>query len=352
MSGNISGSIPEFLFGGELSTPQRLAYGLVPLIQLLEAGGYAVEDVLGAAEIPRFALEEPSFRILLAQELAFTRLALDRVADPRASLEVGRRFHLSMFGVLGLAAACAGSLRESFQLFLSYPALVWGLIEITLWRQRDDEYIAFESGDVVAELGDYFIERDMAALLTLFRNILGPEVTPSAIKLRRRQPREASAYRSFFGCAVTFDADANEMHLDRSVWNAAPLQANEMSRRFFENQCRRLSETMQAPFRYTDIVRNRLRHATPIPSLPELAETLHLTTRTLQRRLAAENNGFTTVLREVREARARELLRQPSLHVEEIAYRLGFREADAFSRAFRSWTGRSPSDFRRGPPLA
>ncbi|MGE0486388.1 MAG: helix-turn-helix domain-containing protein [Gammaproteobacteria bacterium] len=339
---------PEFLFGGDLATPTRLAYGLVPLIQLLEDRGRGVEAVLAAAEIPRFALEEPSFRITLAQELAFTRGALAEIPDePCVSLEVGRRFHLSMFGLLGLAAACAASMREALRIFLSYPSLVWGVLEVTFWRNDADEYLAFEPGHVAGELAGYYVERDMGALLAMFRNAVGPAVRPGAVFLRRLRPAQAAAYDDFFGCPVSFGAAADEMHFPQALWDAVPPQANDRSRRYFENQCQQLNESMQAPFRYADIVRGRLRHATPIPSLPALATALFITPRTLQRRLAAEGTGFGELLQEVREARAQALLRRPSLAIEEIAWRLGFNDRDAFSRAFRAWTGLSPSAFRR-----
>lgn len=343
-----AGQRPEFLFGGDLATPMRLAYGLVPMIQLLEDRGHGVEAVLGAAEIPRFALEEPSFRITLVQELAFTRRALALLADePCVSLEVGRRFHLSMFGLLGLAAACAASMREALRIFLSYPSLVWGLLEVTYWRNDADEYLAFEPGQVATELAGYYVERDMGALLAMFRNAVGPSVHPGAVYLRRARPAQAAAYEDYFGCPVNFGAAVDEMHYPQALWDAVPPQANDRSRRYFENQCQQLNESMQAPFRYGDIVRGRLRHATPIPPLPALAAALFMTPRTLQRRLAAEGTGFGALLREVREERAQALLRRPSLAIEEIAWRLGFHDPDAFSRAFRAWTGLSPSEFRR-----
>jgi len=338
---------PEFLFGGDLSTPTRLAYGLAPLIQLLEARGQAVDPILAATEIPRFALEEPTYRITLAQELAFTRHALARLDDTLAALEIGRRFHLSMFGLVGLAASCAPSIREAFRIVLSYPALVWGLIEVTQWRHRDREYVAYEPGPVVAELGPFFVERDMAATFTLVRDAFGPAVTPSAVHLRRAAPSQARCYAQFFGCPVHFAASANELHFALEIWNAVPPQADTMSRRFFENQCRRLSESMQAPFTYTDIVRARLRVVTPIPPLSTLADELHLTARTLQRRLTAEDTSFSALLQETRRERACDLLRRNGLSIEEIAYRLGFRDPDAFSRAFSTWLGITPSEYRR-----
>ena len=324
----------------------RLAYGLAPLVQLLETRNHAAQPLLAEAEIPRFALEEPSYRISLQQELTFTRRALARLGH-EVGLDVGRRFHLSMFGVLGLAASCAPTLHESFRLLLRYPALVWGLIEITVWRDDSGEYIAFNPGAVVAELGDYFVERDMAALVTLFNNTLGEATVPTALQLRRAAPRNARAYNAFFGCEVTFAAAENSMHFTHEVWRRVPPQANEMSRRFFENQCRDLSEQMRTPFRFADIVRGRLRHAVPTPGLPAIADDLHLTPRTLQRRLAAEGENFGAILRDVRASKALELLDHPGISIADLSFRLGFRDPDAFSRAFRTWTGVAPTEYRR-----
>lgn len=338
---------PQFLFGREMSTPVRLAYGLAPMIQSLEAHGHAVEPLLAATEIPRFALEEPSYRISLAQELKFTRLTLARIRHSSPALEIGRRFHLSMFSVLGLAAACAPTIREAFHTILSYPELAWGLIEISVWREGEREYIAFEPGPVVAELGPYFVERDSTAIVNLFRNLVGPQLVPTKVAYRHGPPRDVAAYAPFFGCAVQFGAPVNEVSFSHRNWDTAPFQANEMSRRFFENQCRRLSEMMQQPFNFTDIVRSRLRSATPIPALPTLARALHMTARTLQRRLALEHTDFSSLLREVRAQRGGELMRRNHLQIDEIAYRLGFHDPDAFSRAFRLWTGLSPTEFRR-----
>ncbi len=65
-----------------------------------------------------------------------------------------------------------------------------------------------------------------------------------------------------------------------------------MSFRFFSNQCHRLTTVIEEPLSYADVVRSRLRAATPVPSLMELVTELHLTKRTLQRRLDDEGTRF------------------------------------------------------------
>ena len=338
---------PEYLFGNTMSTPVRLAYGLGPLMQVLEEHGHAVTPLLKAAEIPRFAVEEPSYRIRLEQEVQFTRLALEQLQRPDAGLIVGQRYHIVTFGVLGLTSACAPTLRDMLRTIFSYPVLAWGLIELSVWYEGAEGFLALNDNGVDDDCGPFFVERDMVCSLTLMRDTLGSHVVPTLVRFRHPPPPDTAPYVDFFGCDVHFGETVNEMRLDKNFWESVPPQANIMSHRFFENQCRHISEMLLEPLSYVDVVTNRLRASTPIPSLSDLATALYLTERTLQRRLAAEGTQFSTLLRQVRIERAQELLPRGYVGIDEIADRLGFQDAVAFSRAFKGWTGMSPREFRR-----
>ena len=71
--------------------------------------------------------------------------------------------------------------------------------------------------------------------------------------------------------------------------------------------------------------------------------------RTLQRRLKDEGVTFAALVDEVRPDLARMYLADPKLAIFEVAFLLGYSEPSAFNRAFRRWTGTSPSDFRSKP---
>lgn len=337
----------EFLYGSTMLRPQRLAYGLAPVISVLEKHGHAIGPLLAAAGIPRFAIEEPSYRIRFEQELAFIRSALLSLRLPTAGLEVGRQYNLAFFGVLGLAASCAPTVRELFRAVPSFPELCWGSIEQAVWREGDEEYVAFYANEQVGDCASFFVERDTTATLNLLRQTLGEHVQPIAVRFAHLEPANRSEYEEFFRCPLSFSAAVNEIRFARAVWDAVPPQANAMAYRFFTNQCRRLSEVMGAPLSYADVVRARLRAATPIPSLGDVVRELYLTSRTLQRRLKEEGTDFSRLLTEVRLERARELIAHGTMANEEIARCLGFEDASAFSRAFKTWSGQSPRAFRR-----
>jgi AraC-like DNA-binding protein len=82
-------------------------------------------------------------------------------------------------------------------------------------------------------------------------------------------------------------------------------------------------------------------------SADTVAAELHMSARTLHRRLEAEGTRFGEVLDRVRERRARRLLEDPAMPLAEIAYRSGFADLATFSRAFKRWTGIAPGAFRR-----
>ena len=79
----------------------------------------------------------------------------------------------------------------------------------------------------------------------------------------------------------------------------------------------------------------------------EVAAALHMSGRTLQRRLEQEGTRFGEVLDRARLDRARRLLADPSVTLTDVAYRVGFADLATFSRAFRRWTGKPPGQWRR-----
>lgn len=335
-----------YLFGSTMRRPTRLAFGLTPVIEELETQGHEIELLLEEVGIPRFALIEPSYRIRFEEELAFIRLAIRTLRGPATGVAIGQRYHLPLFGVLGLAASCAPSVREMFATVPAFPDLAWGAIELSVWRSGDFEFVAFHENQEVGDCAAFFVERDSAATLTLIRKVLGEQIAPALVRFRFKRPANIKPYTDFFGCDVKFGDTVNQIWFERNTWEAKPPQANAMSYRFYMNQCRQLSEVMHTPLSYADVVKSRLRTATPIPQLEELVQSLSLTKRTLQRKLKLEDTSFADLLADVRLERAKDLLRRSGMQLDEIAYCLGFREASVFSRAFKSWTGEAPQTFR------
>jgi AraC-like DNA-binding protein len=85
-----------------------------------------------------------------------------------------------------------------------------------------------------------------------------------------------------------------------------------------------------------------------VPSMDDIARKLGMSGRTLRRRLKEEGKAFPTLVAQVLRDRALQLLSDPKASVKEVAYQLGFATPNAFHRAFKRWTGGSPSEIRAG----
>ncbi|MEM9122230.1 MAG: AraC family transcriptional regulator ligand-binding domain-containing protein [Pseudomonadota bacterium] len=327
-------------------TSVRLAIGLLPLVQALDAAGEPVDAILEDAGIPRFALDEPSYRITFEQELTFTRMALAHLKMPDLGLEIGRKYHISMLGTLGLAASTAPTAVDVFHTALAFPLRTWSVFHISTWRDQHHGFLVMAPDHDLQGSEDYFTVRDVACAVTLLRDVIGKDASPNLVQFALPKPASLAPYEQFFACEVRFEQEQNETRYPLAIWREPLPQANGMLHRFFASQCRDLSNAMSHPLSYADIVSGRLRSATPIPTLREIAEDLHLAERTLQRRLADEGVGFSDLLREVRRERAEDYLCRTRMPMDEIAERLGYADAVAFSRAFKGWTGQSPRAFR------
>lgn len=98
----------------------------------------------------------------------------------------------------------------------------------------------------------------------------------------------------------------------------------------------------------TDRIRRLLRRQLggELPSLEEVGDALAITPQTLRRRLRDEGRGFQQIKDDLRRDAAIEYLAQTQLPLIEIANRVGFSEASTFHRAFKSWTGVAPGEYR------
>jgi AraC-like DNA-binding protein len=155
-------------------------------------------------------------------------------------------------------------------------------------------------------------------------------------------------YEAHFGCPVKFKAKQNalifskaDIELPFATYNAdllavitPPLEAElaeQLGHKTFSEQAKAILKRLLAGQR---------------PGIQDLARELHLSTRTLQRRLTEQGITFQSLLEEARRELAHHYLLHSSLELSETAYLLGYEDANSFFRAFHHWEGTSPGQWR------
>jgi AraC-like DNA-binding protein len=187
----------------------------------------------------------------------------------------------------------------------------------------------------------------LAILMKSCRIIAGEKFNARKIFFRQPEPKDTSGFFEYFRCPVEFGAPHTALLLDPERMDVRLSGSNEQLAQLNEH----IVVKYLAHADKTDIV-NRCKAAI-IDSLGSgnvtetiVAEQLHMTPRNLHRKLQKEETSFKQLLNEVRQDLALQYIQDRSMTLTEISFMLGFSEVSSFSRAYKNWTGKSPSEHR------
>jgi AraC-like DNA-binding protein len=308
--------------------------------QCLAGTGLEEEDLLVPASGQGFSLE---------QQFRFHRNLLALTGNPLLGLELGRRYTIENYGLLGYAFMSAPTLRHALTIIRNYGPLSFTLFKIDFQVSGNTASLRFSHQvDIPPDLITYYVDRDITAALFGGSTALQAPLQPAGVRLMHDGGNDAQAYRSCFNCPVEFNGPRSELLIDAGILDSPmPLRDPETST-MCQQQCQLLLARMSKSGSFIHRVR-QLIVARPgyFPDIEYVAERLNMTSRTLRRRLAAEQSSFQQILSELRYELAREYLGTSTLPVEEISALLGYSSPGNFTNAFRRWHGSSPRDYRK-----
>jgi AraC-like DNA-binding protein len=265
---------------------------------------------------------------------------------PHFGLLVGQRGSTSVLGPVGFLMQSAPNLRAALeigtrQLRLHNPGG-------TIAYAESGSFCTFSftilgpgyDGD------EQSLDMALAGMFIVMRTLCGNHWQPVEVHLAHSQPRNVAPFRRLFQAPVAFDSDETAL-VFRSQWLDRPLATADPFLHLLMKQYVRDTELVPGEA-LTDQLRRVLPslvtkgHATPALA----ARRLGLGVRTLNRRLAEEGLSFSRLHDESRYSLARQLLRNTRMPAGQVATRLGYAHASAFTRAFRHWSGEAPAKWR------
>jgi len=297
-------------------------------------------------------LADTASRIPVERYAVLYNLCIDALADeafgllpepmPRGSFEFLCR------GMLG-----APTLEEALQRGIRFLRIVLPAFRIELRRDgARAELILDDAGSLGAE-------RDAAArvfayewLLRLLHGVaswfVGRGLALDAVSFPYARPAHAADYALVYTEHSSFDAPLLAARLQANLLEL-PLRRDEAALVGFLDGAPGKITTLyrrdrEMVFRVRDILRDALPQNL---SLEEVAERLHVSPRTLHRRLEAESTSFRALVDACRRTRASELLQDSKLSIERIGEILGYADPSNFGRSCRRWFGCSPREFRQ-----
>jgi AraC-like DNA-binding protein len=249
-------------------------------------------------------------------------------------------------GALGYAWLASRTPRDAWRKMHRYSKVESDTFRLTLAEHSPEFHIAyFWDGDwTPIESQIYSV---MALLVHLNRRVTGDEADPIRVDFSTPAPQDLELFKQHFRCELRFEQPQELLILNsKGLDEPSPRALAELEQATEQMVARYLAIRDKA-----DIL-NQVRAAI-FECLPEgsvnaerIAIQLHMSSRTLQRRLDEEGMSFRSVLNDVRQSLALRYVQDKTLSLTEISYLLGFSEPSSFTRAFRGWTGSKPSQAR------
>jgi len=213
------------------------AYGLKPFIAILKEEGLDALPILSDAGIPASALDDPDYTMDREKELAFIDNALAELDRPGLGLRCGPRYHLSFYGMLGLAAMTSDNLAEAYRVIFKYLPMTWTYMFWSLHTEDGQAVIELEPHHDIGSCRPYMLERSLAAGYTIGCDALGFTLPLTEVNVALPEPAHAQLYQDTFNCPVNFDAPCNDFRFAESHLDTPLLQTESESARIFAAQC-------------------------------------------------------------------------------------------------------------------
>lgn len=331
------------------------SYALYLLSLMLERG-HSTTDVLAGTGLSEAELGTHNRRIEGQQYARMLANALRVSGDPALAYELGLRSQLTQHGFVGFSLMSSSTLEEAVALGQRYLQARAPLFTSTIHYEH--EWVVVELAETIplGVLKSFTCDIVLVELCCLFNRLLSGQPTPSHWRSEIAVPYpEPSHYATWRDRLPTFHFSQPSMQIrfPRQLLTQRIATANPVTAQLAIAQCEHeLAEMAAAEAQdpWVAHVRSQLSACDGrYDRLHELADKLHLSERTLKRRLQDAGTSYQRLLDEARQHHAKTLLARPDATIAQVAHALGYQDPANFTRAFRQWTGCSPSAFRRQP---
>jgi AraC-like DNA-binding protein len=336
------------------AVPQPGSITSMAALTLLEAVrrlGKPVEPLFELAGIDPAAPPQVEQHLAAATYFELWDRAMQLVQDPSFAVRVGSSFDVESLEAFGFLAMSCETLKDAYERTARVRSLYnvgshWQLEVIddcmrmiwVPWPVKARSELARRSVN----------EYQVAEMLASIRKMTQRNLVPRRIAFQHPAPPNVATHRELLGRVPDFDASFDGFDADLA-WLAEPVRGkNPKLRDYFEKQCQLARQAFAEDLPFTAQVREKLAATMDgaVPSMAHISRALGTSPRSLHRRLADEGSRFNDLLDEVRRQFAERYLARPRLAVSEVAYLVGFNDPSAFFKAFRRWTGVSPSEYR------
>jgi AraC-like DNA-binding protein len=308
------------------------------------------QRLLRATALDPHSLEDGEARLPGDAHVSLWQETERALSDPGFGIKQAESIlSVSALGVVGLLAMTSENVQECFARSVRYARI---LKEEAVAASYVTGKLLVVEFSLPRSQPRAIVDVSLAAFRHFAQQWTGESIVARQVFFQHARPRDAPDYERLFACPIRFEHPTNAIVFDREIAQLPLVTKQVEVAAYLERvaharlaSLERASGTARLPEALTQAVRLGLQEGDV--GLARVARRLGVSPRTLQRQLMDHGLEFRRVVDEVRWRAAEPLVTSTDLALERIAEQLGYSDAKAFRRAFRRWTGASPSDVRR-----
>ncbi len=336
---------------------QRLLTKKIPataaqwMTRMMQSRDYSLKKILVGTGIGEEWVQNTEATITPAKYLKLIANALNASDNPALGLSMGEVNILNEMGFWGYAIMSSPTLGEAADVASQFWSINGNLVDVFVKGDSDIQIWeilpAFPFQDICLWI---FAVEEMVSTFYSSACFMANRIVPfEEIRLSYSEPDHGSLYRELFKCPVYFNEPIDSIFFSKKYLDIPIMMSHEQVAEVCIKQCEEMAVRLGRKDELIESIKQIIASSSfKTTQLDEVAVSIQIGKRTLQRKLRSLNTTFQEVLDETRSDFTKTYLLNTNLSVEQIADRIGFSEVTNFRHAFKRWTGMTIRAFKDG----
>lgn len=309
--------------------------------------GVNKEELLEAAGTTEAALANPDGRLPWSAFSAI-RQVLEKHLGPAYGLKVAETMTDIKATVLAYLLANSKNLNDAFTTFSRYRSISAEIEHPKLSIEGDFATFGCRYGKINVLMNASFLEGALGFWLIRGRYYTGVEWNPVEVQLQG-STTDTSIYERVFRCQVLNRCKETKFIFDTQLLDLPIKNPDPNLLQYLTPIAEEVIKNLPGNESIKQLIQDKIFASleSGSSSIDSIAKQIHVSARTLQRRLEDQDTSFAELTDQTRHVAAIEYLKDPRISITETAFLLGFSDASTFYRAFKRWTGDTPANYRK-----
>ncbi len=326
---------------------------IVNLAQFAANQGASIHEVLGDSPKTIAELCEEQCKVTNEEYQAVIERAITLTGDGHFGLHAGENLNLSAAGLIGQITQNCQTVKQAIQYCCDFANLGCSVLPMSLVEESNGYKVVINPDMAWAKTSKTAYLQTVNGVLAFsireIESLILDKKSALKIHLPWPKPVDSSEYNRIFNTDVYFDQSEIAIYLAKKHVESTVINGDYDLLRILVSHAEQKIQQLTAENGFSEIVRQSLvKLIKPeFPTIDQVAAHLNMSARTLQRKLKLEGVSFQKMLNELRNELAISYLKRDDLSVKEISYLLNYSEPSTFVRSFKSWSGNTPTAYRK-----